>query len=137
MNISRGDRFDYLVSVSSPSRSLDLYREQTVPKDSPKWKEKYIAGDMNTTMIKTANGLTIKIQHDTSTPRPYDRINLIQGTKGLFRSKDAETYVVSFMGFDAASEKRDVLSDGERSSGRTPRNDTRWIGQWPCLRSAS
>jgi len=69
MNINRGDRLDYLVSMSSPSRSLDLYREQTVPKDSPKWKEKYIAGDMNTTMIKTAKGLTIKVQHDTSTPR--------------------------------------------------------------------
>jgi hypothetical protein len=85
MNINRGDRLDYLVSMSSPSRSLDLYREQTVPKDSPKWKEKYLCGDMNTTLIKTAKGLSIKVQHDTSTPRPYDRINLIQGTKGLFR----------------------------------------------------
>ena len=93
MNINRGDRFDYLVSMSSPSRSLDLYREQKVPKDSPKWKEKYISGDMNTTMIKTANGLTIKVQHDTSTPRPYDRINLIQGTKGLFRDYPARVMV--------------------------------------------
>ncbi len=93
MNINRGDRFDYLVSMSSPSRSLDLYREQTVPKDSPKWKERYIAGDMNTTMIKTAKGLTIKVQHDTSTPRPYDRINLIQGTKGLFRDYPARIMV--------------------------------------------
>lgn len=93
MNINRGDRFDYLVSMSSPSRSLDLYREQTVPKDSPKWKEKYIAGDMNTTMIKTVKGLTIKVQHDTSTPRPYDRINLIQGTKGLFRDYPARIMV--------------------------------------------
>jgi hypothetical protein len=85
MNINRGDRFDYLVSMSSPSGSLDLYREQTVPKDSPKWKEKYLCGDMNTTLIKTVKGLSIKVQHDTSTPRPYDRINLIQGTKGIFR----------------------------------------------------
>ena len=93
MNINRGDKFDYLVSMSSPSRSLDLYREQTVPKDSPKWKEKYIAGDMNTTLIKTNKGLTIKVQHDTSTPRPYDRINLIQGTKGLFRDYPARVLV--------------------------------------------
>ena len=93
MNINRGDRFDYLVSMSSPSRSLDLFREQTVPKASPKWKESYIAGDMNTTMIKTVKGLTIKVQHDTSTPRPYDRINLIQGTKGLFRDYPARILV--------------------------------------------
>lgn len=93
MNINRGDKLDYLVSMSSPSRSLDLYREQTVPKDSPKWKEKYVAGDINTTLIKTAKGLTIKLQHDTSTPRPYDRINLIQGTKGLFRDYPARIMI--------------------------------------------
>lgn len=56
-----------------------------MPKDSSKWSEKYICGDMNTTLIKTVKGLTIKVQHDASTPRPYDRINLIQGTKGIFR----------------------------------------------------
>lgn len=85
MNINRGDRLDHMVSMSSPSRSLDAYRAQTVPKDSPKWKERYINGDMSTSIIKTAKGLTILLEHDTSTPRPYDRINLIQGTKGLFR----------------------------------------------------
>ncbi len=85
MNINRGDRLDYMVSMSSPSRSLDAYRAQTVPKDSPKWKERYINGDMSTSIIKTAKGLTILLEHDTSTPRPYDRINLIQGTKGIFR----------------------------------------------------
>jgi hypothetical protein len=93
MDINRGDRFDYLVSMSSPSRSLDVYREKTVPKDSPKWREKYICGDMNTSMIKTAKGLTIMMQHDVSTPRPYDRINLIQGTKGAFRDFPQRLYI--------------------------------------------
>lgn len=93
MDINRGDKFDYLVSMSSPSKSLDLYREQTVPKDSAKWKEKYICGDMNTSLIKTAKGLTIMLQHDVSTPRPYDRINLIQGTKGAFRDYPQRLYL--------------------------------------------
>src|SRR5690606_37293149 len=48
MNINRGDRLDHMVSMSSPARSLGVYREQTVPKDSPKWKETYINGDMST-----------------------------------------------------------------------------------------
>lgn len=39
---------------------------------------------MNTSMIKTANGRTIVVQHDTTTPRPYTRHNLIQGTNGVF-----------------------------------------------------
>lgn len=93
MNINRGDRFDYLVSMSSPSRSLDVYREKTVPKGSPKWREKYLCGDMNTTLIKTAKGLSIKVQHDVVTPHPYDRINLVQGTKGVFRDYPPRIFV--------------------------------------------
>lgn len=93
MNINRGDRFDYLVSMSSPSRSLDVYREKTVPKGSQKWREKYICGDMNTTLIKTAKGLSIKVQHDVVTPHPYDRINLVQGTKGVFRDHPPRIFV--------------------------------------------
>ncbi len=93
MDINRGDKFDYLVSMSSPAKSLAAHREKTVPKDSPKWKEKYIAGDMNTSMIKTAKGLTIMLQHDTATPRPYDRINHIQGTKGTFRDYPNRLYI--------------------------------------------
>ena len=43
---------------------------------------KYICGDMNTTLIKTVKGRSVMVQHDTTSPRPYSRINLIQGTKG-------------------------------------------------------
>jgi hypothetical protein len=39
---------------------------------------------MNTTLIKTGLGRTIMVQHDTTTPRTYSRINLIQGTRGCF-----------------------------------------------------
>ena len=39
-------------------------------------------GDMNTTLVKTAKGRSIMIQHDVSSPRPYTRINRITGTKG-------------------------------------------------------
>jgi hypothetical protein len=92
MGINRGDRFDYLVSMSSPERGLDAWREAHVPRDSPKWKEKYICGDMNTSLIKTANGLTISLQHDVVNPHPYDRINLIAGVKGIFRDYPPRIY---------------------------------------------
>jgi hypothetical protein len=39
---------------------------------------------MNTSLIKTAKGLTITVKNATSTPHAYDRINLIAGTKGMF-----------------------------------------------------
>ena len=92
MGINRGDRFDYLVSMSSPQRGLDAWREAHVPKDSPKWKEKYICGDLNSSLIKTANGLMITVQHDVVNPHPYDRINLIAGVKGIFRDYPPRIY---------------------------------------------
>ena len=92
MSINRGDRFDYLVSMSSPQRGMEAYRAGHVPKDSPKWKEKYVNGDMNTSLIQTAKGLTIMLQHDVSNPRPYSRINAIEGSKGLFRDYPPRVY---------------------------------------------
>src|ERR1700687_854922 len=79
MGINRGDRFEHIVSMSSPQKGLDAYRAAKISKDSPKWNEKYVCGDMNTSLIKTANGLTIMVQHDVCNPQPYDRINLIKG----------------------------------------------------------
>ena len=92
MGINRGDRFDYLVSMSTPAKGLALYREAHVPKDDPKWKERYIEGDMNTSLIKTVGGLTINLQHDVSNPHPYDRLNSIAGTKGIFKDYPARIY---------------------------------------------
>ena len=85
MNINRGDRFDYMISMSSSHLGLEVYRKDHVAAGDPKWKEVYKCGDYNTSVIKTARGRTIMLQHNVSTPRPYDRINLIQGTKGIFR----------------------------------------------------
>jgi hypothetical protein len=93
MSINRGDRFDYMVSMSTPALGLDAYREAHTAKDDPKWKEKYITGDLNTSLIKTASGLTITLKHDTSNPRPYDRINMIGGTKGVFTDYPPRIYL--------------------------------------------
>jgi hypothetical protein len=40
-------------------------------------------GDMNVTLVRTTNGKLIQIQHDTTSPRPYSRIHLVSGTKGM------------------------------------------------------
>jgi predicted dehydrogenase len=84
LNINRGDKMDYLVSVSSNDFQMgerakaeaaknDLYKE-FVGKD--------FKGNMNTTTIRTTHGKTIMIQHDVTSPRPYSRIHLVSGTKG-------------------------------------------------------
>ncbi len=82
MGINRGDRFDYLTSMSTNQYGLTRYAENTFGKDSPEAKATYKLGDMNTTLVRTLNGRTIMIQHDTTSPRPYDRIHKISGTKG-------------------------------------------------------
>lgn len=92
MGIQRGDRFDYMVSMSSPERGLDLYRAQHLTPEDPRWAERYVCGDLNTSLIKTARGLTITVKHGVSTPHPYDRINLVAGTKGLFADYPPRIY---------------------------------------------
>ncbi len=70
-----------------------LWRRAHEPKDSPKWKETYLTGDLNISLIKTARGRTIRLEHDVSSPRPYSRINSVQGTKGIFEDYPARVYL--------------------------------------------
>ena len=92
MGIQRGDRFSYLVSMSAPQRGLDLYRQNKLKPDDPRLKEHYVTGDLNTSLIKTANGLNITVKHSVSTPHPYSRINMIAGTKGIFEDYPPRRY---------------------------------------------
>ena len=83
MNLTRGDdNFKSLVSFSSPALGRKLYAEKNFPKDH-KWnKMEFKNGDLNTSIIKTELGRTVLVQWDETSPRPYTRLNLIQGTKG-------------------------------------------------------
>ncbi len=84
MNINRGDRFDFLTSVSSPARVREIYAREQLKEDNPHKHLKFIAGDINTSIIKSVKGKTIMVQWDEQLPRPYSRLNLIQGTKGVW-----------------------------------------------------
>ncbi len=85
MDITRGNKFEYLVSMSSPSRSLKLEAIKRHGPDHPLAKTDYALGDVVTTLLKTNKGQSILVTHDTNSPRPYSRKILIQGTKGLAR----------------------------------------------------
>jgi hypothetical protein len=93
MDINRGDRFDYLVSMSGPSRGLQEYAQEHFPADAPQRSERFVLGDVNVSLIKTANGKTIYVSHDTNLPRPYSRINVVQGTRGIFQGYPDRVYV--------------------------------------------
>ncbi|MEZ5290743.1 MAG: Gfo/Idh/MocA family oxidoreductase [Vicinamibacterales bacterium] len=93
LHINRGDRFDYLVSMSGPSRGLYDWAKEHFPADAPERRERYTLGDVNTSLIKTANGKTVMVQHCTNLPRPYSRIHVVQGTKGLFQGYPHRVYI--------------------------------------------
>ena len=83
MSLARGeDSFDRLVSLSSPARGRAAYAKKNFAPDH-KWnKLEFKCGDMSNSIIKTKLGRTILVQWDETSPRPYDRKNLIQGTEG-------------------------------------------------------
>jgi predicted dehydrogenase len=92
LDIHKGDRFDYLVSMSTPERGLTEWRAAHIPRDSPKWQEVYVEGDLNSSLIKTARGRTILLQHAVTLPTPYSRLNSIRGTRGGFLDYPARIF---------------------------------------------
>ncbi|MDE2781390.1 MAG: Gfo/Idh/MocA family oxidoreductase [Gemmatimonadota bacterium] len=93
MDINRGDRFALLVSMSSPSRGLQEWAAANYPDGDPKRAETFALGDVNGSLIQTALGRTIYVAHDTNLPRPYDRINKVQGTRGIFQGYPDRVYI--------------------------------------------
>jgi len=83
MDIDRGDRFEFMVAMSSPQASLSEH-SKTVESDNEFYnRTDFKHGDMNNSLIKTAMGRSILVQHDVVTPRPYSRINALAGTKAF------------------------------------------------------
>jgi predicted dehydrogenase len=87
MNINRGDQMDYLVSTSTNDFLMAEKARELAENDEfyQPFVNKEYRGNMNTTTIRTKQGRTIMIQHDVSSPRPYSRIHLLSGTKGIAR----------------------------------------------------
>ncbi len=111
MDINRGDRFSYLVSMSSPSRGLQEWALENYPAGDPKRSEEYILGDVNTALIKTAQGRTIYLSHDTNLPRPYSRIHMVQGTKGIFQGYPHRVHIEGMSEGHSWQEWTELLDD--------------------------
>ncbi|MGI6074359.1 MAG: Gfo/Idh/MocA family protein [Fermentimonas sp.] len=83
MNINRGDKFTYMVSMSSD----DFMRGEAVHARAQKdpYYERFdtntYCGNMNTSIIRTEKGRTIMLQYDVTSPRVYSRIHMLSGTK--------------------------------------------------------
>ncbi|MBT4400787.1 MAG: Gfo/Idh/MocA family oxidoreductase, partial [Bacteroidetes bacterium] len=84
MNINRGDRFDFVVSVESKDFMMQN-KAKKLAKDDPFFEEfakMDYRGNMSSMLIKTKEGRTLNIQHDATSPSPHNLIHGVYGTKG-------------------------------------------------------
>ena len=80
LDINRGDRFETLVSMSS-HRGRPLRPPRPPARRRPAPQETYACGDMNTSILRTARGRTVLLQHDVVTPRPYSASTTSRGRR--------------------------------------------------------
>jgi len=87
LNINRGDKMEYLTSMSSDDFQMAQKAAELAKEDNffaPYATVDY-RGNMNTSIVRTNKGKTIMIQHDVTSPHPYSRIHLVSGTEGVAR----------------------------------------------------
>jgi hypothetical protein len=91
VDINRGNRLTKLSSISTKSRGLNRYvaKHAKGGENHPNAKIRYKQGDIVTTHLQTANGETIVLTLDTSSPRPYNLGFRVQGTNGLWQDHHA------------------------------------------------
>lgn len=90
LNIHRGDKMNYLVSMDTKVVSIPAFIKEKTGKELKNFKN----GDHTMTMIKTEKGKTIQIQHDVANPRPYSRMYQLTGTKGFANKYPVEGYAL-------------------------------------------
>jgi predicted dehydrogenase len=80
IDIHRGDKMDILVSMDTDAFAGQEIADKRYGKGAV---EKYANGDNTMTFIRTRKGKTILVEHNTVTPRPYNRMYQVTGTKGF------------------------------------------------------
>lgn len=83
LDVNHGDRFDFLVSMSSKAIMLNRYADFFYGEKHPFAKLPMAQGDYNVTLIRTVGGKLVTLNFDTNTPHPRNFFR-IQGTKGVY-----------------------------------------------------
>jgi hypothetical protein len=83
MDINRGDRMEYLVSMMSNDFEMNRTARELAAEDGfyREFVDQPYRGNMTTTTVQTNKGRTIMIQHDVTSPNVYSRIHKVSGTK--------------------------------------------------------
>ena len=89
-DIHRGDRMVTLVAMDTKS----VVGKDLVEKRTGEECDDFRNGDHTTTLIRTANGKVIEIQHNVMTPQPYNRLYQLTGTKGFANKYPIQGYAL-------------------------------------------
>ncbi|MCZ2153320.1 MAG: Gfo/Idh/MocA family oxidoreductase [Bryobacterales bacterium] len=83
-DINRGDRYTSIVSMSSRAGAMREYAEREFGKDDWRAKADYHQGDVNTSILRTAQGRLVHLYFDTNTPRVKEAVTRLQCSKGVY-----------------------------------------------------
>ena len=109
IDIHRGNRMTYLTAMQSKAITGPKMVEKHLGRKSPNFKN----ADHTMSMIQTANGQTMHIQHDVMNPRPYTRMYQLTGTEGFANKYPTKGYAF------AQVEKLDGVPDHENLSSHS------------------
>ena len=90
LDIHRGDRMQTLVAMDTKS----VVGKALVEARTDSACNGFRNGDHTTTLIRTANGKVIEIQHNVMTPQPYNRLYQLTGSKGFANKYPVEGYAL-------------------------------------------
>ena len=83
LRINRGNRILSLTSTSSKAVGLEDFLDRYAPDDHPLKGKHFNHGDIITTVMKCANGETVRLTLDTTLPLPYQSGDWsVRGTRG-------------------------------------------------------
>jgi glycosyl hydrolase family 109 protein 1 len=81
---------EYLTSMDVPATSIPRFMKKELGVENPVVKN----GEMTQTLIKTALGKTIYLEHNVASYRPYDRMYQVIGTDGFANKYPNEGYAL-------------------------------------------
>lgn len=91
LDIHRGDRFTTLVAMDTKS----AHGRDWVEKKTGKPCTDFRNGDHTTTLMRTAEGRVVEIQHNVMNPQPYNRLFKLTGTAGYATKYPQEQIALS------------------------------------------
>jgi predicted dehydrogenase len=130
LNIHRGDRMKTLVAMDT-----DAFNGKKLA--ATYGESEYENGDHTITLIRTENRKTIEIQHNVVTPRPYNRMYMVEGTEGFAVKYPYQGYSIRTQGreVDGPADIEDL--DGERFVSDDVRDALMAEYQHPITREGS